>query len=187
MVLEMPDSMGFSFIPVLGSTLGVGVDKQRPMGELIAPAFDLAIEMLLHQDSKTGAPLDLTPLFDAQQFENDIGVTWLRRFGTASPLGKMLLSPVARPSKAIWEMYQLYGAWGFKEAQLDLALRMRVSRNFWVLAKFLDEVTKTKTPSVGNWIPGATEYAVDPLQNAARQQQQALEKGRKSGYSQANK
>jgi hypothetical protein len=173
MTVEDPLQMGLSFIPVVQSLFGgrgaFGTDVYNSIG----PAVKIMSMIATGLDPETGEPMER--MVDPVRLMNDVleGQTDVAkaRFNS-SAVGKMLTDPVSRPSRNIANLWRLYEDAGMPEEVIEMKLKYRVGRDWWILGQLLN-VLSGKELTKGSAVPSTSTYYYEGIQEAGRQKGKA--------------
>jgi hypothetical protein len=172
MMLETPQAMGFSLLPVLSSVFGGQIGNQRAADNL-GPLMQMAIELVTRRDIRTGSPLP--PVFDVDSFPEF----------AASSAGRIATGLFDRPRREWQSLADLYRQQGMPIQEVDLRLRYQVGRTFLGLDNLAMKMAGKQGLSVGGlfdpnqpWDPAMLiprfTYLVDPQRTAARVGREAI-------------
>jgi hypothetical protein len=164
MMIENPLTMGLAILPALANIFGPEARGPRAI-EILGPATQLFVEMVTGRDMRTGE--ELPPFLDFSSMGNFL----------SSGAADMVYGVVERPHQIVQNLTELYIDDARPGEAASLTLRYKVGRDLLGLDNWVARAFGAEGKSIGGMldpltggVPGASNYPVDPLRQAAGRQ-----------------
>jgi len=171
---EDPLYMGLNLVPPLLSLMGSKAPWGQDASNAIGPIAKFTSAFATGRDPDTGEELDRLHL-DIPELLRDISGGHLdvaaAKFN-ATAVGNMLLDPVARPSRSLSNLWKLYESRNMPLEEVELKLRYRVGRDWWILGNLLNKLTG-KPLAIGAGAPGVGAVMIEGIPETARMKARA--------------